>query len=660
MPKLARSSVAKALLALAVPVCLTFAAPADASTLSFTPCPEAAGYSCSALEVPLDHAGRLPGAITLSVERRLSGSRPSTDAVLALAGGPGQSILPLREFVAKSMAPALASRDLLLFDQRGTGSSDPLRCSALEAFSSPGAAALERCALGIGPARGDFTTAESVEDIEALRRAAGYEKLVLYGTSYGTKVALDYAERYPAHVESLVLDSVVPAGGKDPFQVASFQAVAAMLDEVCGGGACAGVTADPVRDLARLSARLRHRALRGPVYDGKGRRHTTTLGPAELFGVLSAGDLNPALRALLPAAVRSALGGDAGPLLRLSLLARGLIPGTSAAATPESEVDEPLFWDTSCEETPFPWNREAPAPTRLLEAAGALSSLPAGDFYPFDRATALGVSLVGPCSRWPDASAAPAPQAALPNVPTLLLSGAQDLRTPTSLARAVAAAIPDAQLLVVPFTGHSVLGSDLSECSSRAVAAFFAGAAVAACTDTPNHFAPTPVTPTHLSAVHPPAGLGGRPGRTLVAALDAIVDLNRQVIGATLEANRELPSGSSFGGLRGGYAKLTSSALVLRRFSFVPGVALSGTFPLRGGALQSATIRVSGSLAAGGSVRIGAGFKHVSGTLGGRHFSLAVARVRLSRNAPAGWPALAQLHALLGGLRQPAAPTGRG
>ena len=47
----------------------------------------------------------------------------------------------------------------------------------------------------------------------------GYEKLVLYGTSYGTKVALEYAERYPENVEALVLDSVVLPEGPEPFSL---------------------------------------------------------------------------------------------------------------------------------------------------------------------------------------------------------------------------------------------------------------------------------------------------------------------------------------------------------------------------------------------------------------------------------------------------------
>src|SRR5208282_5876105 len=161
--------------------------------------------------------------------------------------------------------------DLLVFDQRGTGTSDPLGCNALEGFGNGALTQLfEQCALEIGAARGGFTTAESVEDIEALRQAGGYQKLVLYGTSYGTKVALEYAERYPQYVEALLLDSVVPADGPEPFYIPSFQAISGVLDELCSRHACAGITANPLRDFARLAARLRGHALNGSVFDGAG------------------------------------------------------------------------------------------------------------------------------------------------------------------------------------------------------------------------------------------------------------------------------------------------------------------------------------------------------------------------------------------------------
>jgi hypothetical protein len=101
------------------------------------------------------------------------------------------------------------------------------------------------------------------------------------------------------------------------------------------------------------------------------------------------------------------------------------------------------------------------------------------------------------------------------------------------------------------------------------------------------------------------------------------------VISATLQAAQELPSGSSFGGLRGGYAQLSASAATLRRYSFVPGVQLSGTFPVQNGELQPATIAIAGSQAARGSVTFGLR-KYVTGTLGGRRFKINLATVRLA------------------------------
>jgi hypothetical protein len=226
----------------------------------------------------------------------------------------------------------------------------------------------------------------------------------------------------------------------------------------------------------------------------------------------------------------------------------------------------------------------------------------------------------------------------LPNVPTLILSGGQDTRTPTSNARLLASLIPDAQVLIVPYTGHSVLGSDFSGCAQAAVGAFFAGAPVQPCTGATNVFAPTPVAPRRLAYIHAPSGLRGKAGRSLTAVLDAIVDLDRQVVAATLQAESELPNGSSFGGLRGGYARLTSTAATLRGFSFVKGVALTGTFPVRNHELQPATIRISGSAAAHGTVRLSAN-KRVSGTLGGKHFDVSLTKVKLSRAGGAGeWP----------------------
>jgi pimeloyl-ACP methyl ester carboxylesterase len=624
----------------------TEAAPSLA--LTFGPCSSGSGFSCTTLSVPLDRSGAVPGATTLKIERLQAGTTPAQAAVVALAGGPGQAAIPLARATAKVIGPALGTRDLLMFDQRGTGTSGPLACPALEAeaLGSIGRA-FELCARQIGAKRGSYTTQESVSDIEAIRQATGYQKLVLFGVSYGTKVALEYAERYPQNVEALVLDSVVPPERTDPFSIWMFQAMKPVFEELCSGGACAGITSNPLGDLGTLTARLHRHALSGYVYDGAGHRHRATLSNVALLNLIGAGDLNPALRALLPASVQSALHGDPNPLLRLNLLSEGLIPNVPGTPLPSSRpngagaaglraasssdgVDEALFVDTTCEEGSFPWQRSATPQVRLGEGLGALRAVPASAFYPFDAGTAWADSVLPGCAQWPNVAPAPPPVAALPSAPTLILSGAQDLRTPTSGAVTVAARIPGAQIVVVPYTGHSVLGSDFSGCAQAAVKAFFSSETASPCSATRNPFDPTPITPRRLALVKAVGGLDGRAGSTLAAVLDTILDLERQVIGATLQANQELLNGSSFGGLRGGFARFTSTALRLHRLSFVDGVELSGSFPVEHGRLRATDLRVEGSQAARGTVHVGAGAR-VSGTLGGRRFDVSLAKIRLAR-----------------------------
>lgn len=590
--------------------------------------------------MPLDRSAPLPGAISLSVERKLAGATPARSAVLALAGGPGQATLPLSEFIATAIASALHTRDLLLFDQRGTGASNPLSCVALTApEGSVGGDPFTDCADELGAARGAYTTAESVEDIEALRQAAGYEKLVLYGTSYGTKVALDYAERYPQNVEALVLDSTETPSGPNPFDIATFKAMAPALSEVCSHGACDGISAEPAADLAKLVSRMAVAPLSGYVYDERGKRVKLSMTSRDLYGLMLEGDLNPALRADMPAALHAAVEHDPAPLLRL--LALHLEVESQNSAQESSGIDLALFYDTSCEETAFPWQRTASAQVRSLEAETALRALPNSDFYPFDPEQALFEGNIQECLGWPDASPPPPAESALPNVPTLILSGGQDLRTPTENARLVAKRIPDAQLLKVPYTGHSVVGSDLSECSKTALSQFFGTGHVTPCpADTVNRFPPVPMAPSSLAQLSPSAGLRGLAGRTLTAALDTVRDLRRTIIEIGLDLN-ELPAGVRFGGLRGGSVAVLKNTVVLSNLSYVPGVQLSGSIStnlvLRDKGSTS-TLRVSG--AAAGELRVGSA-GHIGGDLAGRRFTVKVAKAAITastRSAQHEWP----------------------
>ena len=186
---------------------------------------------------------------------------------------------------------------------------------------------------------------------------------------------------------------------------------------------------------------------------------------------------------------------------------------------------------------------------------------------------------------------------ALPNVPTLILSGAQDLRTPTSSARARRRADPrraaaDGRPLHRPLGARQRLQRLRRR---RPSAAFFAGAPVAAvravdatCSRRrPSRRASSP------TCTRPP-GCGGKPGRTLTAVLDAIVDLDRQVIAATLQADAGTAERVE---LRRPARRLRAADLTRRRRCTTSrsctGVAAERDVPRARRRLQPATIRIS-------------------------------------------------------------------
>jgi len=477
------------------------------ASISWAPCGNSNVQACGHLTVPLDPTGAVPGVITLAMRRQRAPVGEAKDAVIALAGGPGQAAIPFTSDFADLLGPILSTRDLIVFDQRGTGLSHPLSCPAFEHLGpsgpSPGAVAI--CAQQIGDTRPLYTTAQTVADIEAIRRAGGYEKLVLYGTSYGTKVAEEYAQAYPSHVEALILDSVVPPDGPDALNLSTFAAIPRVLRALCALEACAHITRNPVGDLSRLVRRLSRHPLRGHVRERHGPARTLTISSSDVLGILIAGDLDPRLRVAFPAAVHAALTGDAGPLARL--LAQAESDSESEPEGLAEGFDAPLYFTTTCEETRFPFNRVASPAARLHEALTLILKLPKRVFAPFTSANALALGDIPVCARWPYLSPAPTPSESLiPPVPTLVLSGADDLRTPTSNARELAAEIPGAHLLVVPYTGHSVLGSDPSGCSQHALQALFAGKPIRSCPNAPppSFLRPTPLPHTrHASPARP-------------------------------------------------------------------------------------------------------------------------------------------------------------
>ena len=446
----------------------------------------------------------------------------------------------------------------------------------------------------------------------------GYEKLVLWGTSYGTKVAEEYAQEFPQHVEALVLDSVVPPTGPDPLDRTTFEAVPRILRQLCAYRQCAQITPNPVGDLTRLVKRMGDGVVSGRYVGPHGHPYPVGISANELLDILLAGDFDPILRAEFPAAVRAAAGGDNAPLARL------LVHASSGESEEGEGIDTPLYYTTTCEEEDFPWSRGAGPGERLAQAKSQIGTLPASAFAPFTSTNVLDFDELRACAYWPAATPAPPTVSeAMPNVPTLILSGADDLRTPTANARAVAAQIPDAHLLVVPNTGHAVLEDEPTSCARKALQAMFTGGvgvhSIAPCrpgAPASPLLIPTPLAPARLADVAPAHGYHGRAGRTLQAAALTIADFARQLTIQLLASgsSANLTSLSS-GGLRAGWARLSKSGLSFHGYSYVPGVTVSGTVKS-----EKVTLRVGGSAAAHGTLHLGP-HKALVGELGGQRVS---------------------------------------
>jgi pimeloyl-ACP methyl ester carboxylesterase len=617
----ARLVLAAAVLALLV------ASPARAASLDWRSCSDGFGADCARLAVPLDRSGTLPGTISLRVARMPGpASRPT---LVYLSGGPGGGGLDELESVLWTLSGLTGGYRVVAFDQRGTGRSGLLRCPALERdLRLRSTAAGAACGAGLGAARAHYTTADSVADLEAVRAALGVDRLTLFGISYGTELALAYARAHPDHVARLALDSLVDPDDRDPFGLAGFRAMGPSLAALCPAG-CAGVTADPARDLARLAARLRRAPMAGRVLDAYGHAHARELTEVRIADLLYDTDYAPALRAGMPAAIQAALHGDPQPMLRLTAA------GDALATLPPPAEFSAARYATTCEETPLPWDPGTPVGERWAEAERRAAALGPNAFLPFDFRTAAadeielclhwpgvpraasrrapggqypdlpagvatgspypgvpaGVATGGP---YPDVRAGVATGGPYPDVPALILQGGEDLRTPPEVSARVAAALPGATRVLVPGVGHGTVTADPTGCAAGTLLRFLGGEAVAGnCPRVPTQVPAVALSPRSLAAVAPLPGRAPMRVRRLKAAIGLTLDDVRFALSPAL-AER------AGGGLRGGsFAAPTRTGLELAGYEAVGGVRLTGRWERRRLRLH---VLVTG--APGGSVTI--------------------------------------------------------
>ena len=421
------------------------------------PCPGTSGFTCGKLRVPLDHSGRTPGALDLPVAVSDNVKAPR-GVLLMLSGGPGQPGVSLVNRIRRYIDPAvLREYRMVMFDQRGTGPGG-INCAELQTatggsdFLTPPAAAVDACAAQLGAGRDFYVTPDTVADIELLRLALKAPQLTVDGVSYGTFTGANYALAYPSRVRSLVLDSVVPFTGFDPFGTGEMAAARRVLADACSNDS--SCTTDPVADLAWL--------VRNGEIDGQPINGTELI---ESFAVSSLSFVNPSLEGVAKL-LHDARLGDTAQL-------KELFQQASSLGTPYDQLSAGLHQATICSDLRFPWGTSA-APLAGREAAldAAVAKLRPADLYPYDARTARNLLPIQGCLRWPPSRPSTYPKLQRLVVPTLILHGDHDLFCPVDWARWEADHAVRARLVVVPGGGHSIQGAPGNPTGRNAVRDF--------------------------------------------------------------------------------------------------------------------------------------------------------------------------------------------
>ncbi len=420
--------------------------------------------------------------------------------LVLLAGGPGEKLVePVLENLAFEMsfptpiglAAFAATRDLVLIDQRGAGLSTPaLECPEVEAAWAATTDATRLVDNAVGGYRSchdrlvgegidlsAFNTTDAALDVEEVRLALGYDRIDLFGTSYGARLALQVA-RHPAALDALVLASSIPPEANFVADVGrSYDHALVALAAACtADDACHRAVPDLIGALDGVLARLDAAPQRVTQVDPLTGTETSRtvdafLFDAAVYSLFYAGQ-GPAL---IPGLVEHAAAGDFS-LFRTAPVAAALAeaaayePAAALLADP-SGAGAAVQGRSSVslgQQVTFLCSEEATQPARLRasDATTAAARL-------FTRLhPILGPHLLDVCAVWP-VPAAPATVFApvTSAVAALVVSGAFDHITPPPYATAVAAELPAAVLVSASSRGHSPVVAS-GACGTAVVVAF--------------------------------------------------------------------------------------------------------------------------------------------------------------------------------------------
>jgi pimeloyl-ACP methyl ester carboxylesterase len=418
---------------------------------------------CGTYEVWENRAAKSGRKIPLQVVvLPATGPKRLPDPLVYFAGGPGASSIGEGVGFATSAPELRKDRDFLLIDNRGTGAnseSAPLACPELE-----GTGGLQGFLENFMPADRvracrdrlrktvdltQYSSDYTVDDAEEIRKALGYGKVNVMGTSYGTRTVQVYMRRHPRSVRTAVMSGVLPVSEAFPLVTARYaqQALDNLIVECAGDPACGKAFPKLREEVAAVLRRVEGEPVKLRVLDPE------TAQPIDF--TLSKNGLAQVLRRMLyynpwisltPLYLHLAANGDWQPLAEMVLVIGG----------GQSSLGGYFLAITCSEDLAFVLREDIPAAVAgtFLGDLRVRKQLEACEGWPAPK--------LGPEFRTPVTS----------DIPTLLLSGGADPVTPPSSGDQVARYLKRSRHIVVEDGGHGLDGMSDGECVPRMVTSF--------------------------------------------------------------------------------------------------------------------------------------------------------------------------------------------
>jgi pimeloyl-ACP methyl ester carboxylesterase len=416
---------------------------------------------CGTFAVYEDRAARKGRQISLNiVVLPATSAQREPDPLFYFAGGPGSAATEDAPGIARIFAKIREHRDLVFVDQRGTGGSNPLNCDFYNANDLQSYLGyffpledIRKCRTQLEP-KADlklYTTTIAMDDIDDARAALGYDRINLFGGSYGTRAALTYLKRHPKHVRAAILQGVSPTNQLMPrdFPQHTERALQGVLSECVADQQCntafPNVKAEAQAVLAQLT--------KGPVEVEVQKPRSTERVKVKLSRDLAAETIrymlyNPVAASRIPLMIHLAAQGNFVPMTNAALEYRVNLVATGSNG---------MYLSVTCAED-LPWIKHGEG-ERIAENTFL------GDYRLRQQREA--------CELWPRATIErDYSQPTRADAPVLILTGEWDPVTPPLYGDATAKELKNSLHIVVPHGAHGLGGLEGMNCIENAINKF--------------------------------------------------------------------------------------------------------------------------------------------------------------------------------------------